>query len=666
MRRAAALFAAFFSASGAGSVADYRAAAFVPSALLPAAATPPPGTPPTLEQRFLELGAENAAGFVTLTLGGLPALPQASLGAAQPVPASTASVALATEPAGADPFAADAAHAYFRRVPIELSTNADTLDTPRLIFVEAHGASASARVFVGADFNADASAQSSEVLCSATADSVAPARCIVDLADSAAANTDVGSAWILVDAPAGAASNAIDVSWAVVPVRTATATRALVAGAQLVSGPGHAEAGADIPLRLFNRSNAPLAAGQRYFGALLIDAAAPGDGYRAGQALLLPFALTRRSASDDVAVALTPLALPDDFAPALLARPGEAWRHVFVDVPPNAAQLLVRAPAAFHLQRAEFPQPDPSPLVADAPANGARVDSAPVAGAQQVELSAANGLQPGRWYVVAPNDSLGAEAANSVEATIALAADAPTLSAGAYYNPGRSGSGAFVSQAHGVQALTWYTFFEDGTPTWYTAQASAPAVNASVWTAPLYRSTWNGAASSQLRVGYVTLTTIANDRMIFSRYLEGSFSSEPMQWIGVSGCPQVAGASVNLNGLWYSTNLSGAGMDTIAAPELQFNAFYFYDSVGIPRWLVGQTAPFANAGVLTMQQKQGYCPVCASSAATGQAAGTLSVTYANGDAGQVTTAFALQPPLSGRWETSLPLTRLTGSSACTP
>ena len=53
----------------------------------------------------------------------------------------------------------------------------------------------------------------------------------------------------------------------------------------------------------------------------------------------------------------------------------------------------------------------------------------------------------------------------------------PTVMQG-YFNPNRSGHGMFLSQADSAWALVWYTYLEDGTPTWYLAANAAPGANA--------------------------------------------------------------------------------------------------------------------------------------------------------------------------------------------
>ena len=63
----------------------------------------------------------------------------------------------------------------------------------------------------------------------------------------------------------------------------------------------------------------------------------------------------------------------------------------------------------------------------------------------------------------------------------------------------------FLSQVANVWALVWYTYLEDGTPTWYYAGGNAPAANEGTWRVPLTRYTWNGTPVFST-VGEVILT----------------------------------------------------------------------------------------------------------------------------------------------------------------
>jgi hypothetical protein len=341
---------------------------------------------------------------------------------------------------------------------------------------------------------------------------------------------------------------------------------------------------------------------------------------------------------------------------------------VFIDLPGNATSLSVTvseggaaAALSFYAVRADFPAAALSPQIAAAPAPpGAASWSIGGAVSQKTVVIPASG---GRWYIVATNPG-ASEATFTLATQVAVNTTAASpLQAGNYFNPQRGGHGIFLSQASGQQVVDWYTFLEDGTPTWYLAQNGAPAAGSGVWSSTLYRAAWDGSGGTPTPVGDVTLTATSADHAMFSWHLYGQGGSEAFELLARPECVD-AGGSVNLNGEWYPPALSGIGFDALVIPGQQFDAFYLYDDGGNPRWVVGAQGPFAASATVPMLQASGFCPLCAWQALTTQAAGSLTVAYANATGGQLSAAITLQAPLSGRWSFDQPIARLTGAAGC--
>jgi hypothetical protein len=402
-----------------------------------------------------------------------------------------------------------------------------------------------------------------------------------------------------------------------------------------------------------------------YYGAILIDAA-PGS--QQGLAGFVPFAFTRNSGGDDVADALHSGALHSlHYSPV-----STTLQHVFIDVPVGATSLEVDTSldiaadtqVSFAVVRADFPQSSASPQVVAAP------NTAPVASWVLNAITQNNKtvvpVTPGRWYLVSQYSSSRAGASVQLSTLLNFGgATPPTLTPGNYFNPQRSGHGIFLSQAAGQQVIDWYTFREDGTPTWYLAQGAAPAGEVGAWSADLYRASWNGSSGAPTRVGEVVLTATSPNHAMFSWHLDGTSGSEAFELIANPACVNVNG-NVNLNGEWFPPAQAGYGFDALVLPGQQFDAFYMYDASGNPRWVVGANGPFAASSTIAMLQSTGFCPVCAYQALTTQPAGNMTVTYTNGSSGQLNTAIALNAPLSGTWNVNQPIARLTGTSTCTP
>ncbi len=504
-------------------------------------------------------------------------------------------------------------------------------------------------------------------LCATLANGVSSAICVADIR---AANLQVAQYTITVSAQTASAGRAFQVNWAGLLMAGTGKPVTLIA-----TGPGHVAADQAFPLRLL----APYAEGARNFAVVLFDG---GDGQDA--AGVLPLAWTPSFAFVDGNRPQMLLQNPSVWSSLLLPgglAPGQSMTRAYFDLPPNAGTTPY-APIAVTLVNDYYSDVDWYAAHTGFPGESASFLVGPAPAAQTVLHGNATFTiqkpQAGRWFIVVrntnPSTTLddntlflfgnpvdpGLPALNGNIAT-------PTLAPGLYYNPQRSGHGVSLSQAGGQQMLFWYTYLEDGTPTWYLAQATAPAANTGWWTAPLYRSAWSGSGYALTRVGSVLLTPTATNKFIFTWYLEDKAGSEVFDILARTGaCPRFNGQTTNFTGAWYAPMLSGYGMDVLALPEQQFNLFYLYDDIGIARWGVGNSLPFLASTAMGFRQGSGFCPTCTYNPPTFQSMGSVNIDYASNHGGNLATNLQLQPPLSGTWITNQAMQRLTGSSACTP
>ena len=617
---------------------------------------------------FRVIAAPEPVGNADFQISGLAALPQASFTATSLVPATTTNLTLGVDPQPVnlyDNFPGSGKQ--FVLFPNVYQHGVDTAAYGRLFIVEIAASNAPlADLYAGIDSNGDGLPNQAEQACRATATSgsTAAARCVVDLSGAGQVNV-----WALVDVPSGTAGVNYSVTLGSgIPSVNTRAPSGLVAQQLHVAGPGHVDAGAAFPLRVFWGPDGaddatPLLGQGTYYGGIMIDGTRGLDAASLGQSGVVPLSLTR-GAGDDIADALH-----SGVERTLYYAAGESLRHTFIDAPPGTAAILVDSrlasgsgPLSFSLVRADFPQSSASPQIAAAPVSGGALSWTlnAVATEQNLTLSI---VSPGRWYIASQNG--GGDAA-AVVLSVRLqpgTAPVPALAPGNYFNPQRSGHGIFVSQAAGQQVVDWYTYLADGTPAWYVAQGAAPPATAGSWSSTLYRVTWDGATGTPTPVGDAVLTMTAADQAIFSWHLFGESGSEAFMLLAPPDCVS-AGGSVNLSGEWYAPAQSGYGFDALVLPGQQFDAFYMYDGLGNPRWVVGANGPFAASSTIAMLQSTGFCPVCAYQALTTQTAGSMTIAYANGSGGQLTTAIALNPPLSGTWNISQPIARLTGTAQC--
>ena len=626
------------------------------------------------QQPFVEIPSPGPRGNAILHADGLSALAHGTYSATAIVAPNTTQVLLPVDPKPSALYTLPGSGKQVFLIPHVHSEGdpANPLDG-RVEIIEVTTSNApGVTLYAGIDSNGDGIPQQSEQVCQSvtSANSAQRAYCLVDLRNVSS------PVWIIVQVSAGQAGATYAMTlneaqpFAYSPLNTAGSD-----SGQVVTGPGHVPALTRFPLRLSWMLGYP----NRYFGAILIDGA-PGLG---GQSGLLPFAITRSAGGDDpgdVGIFARPGGTVNvdvqggTFAGTI--EPGESVSHAFIDIPKGVSSLTLmpgvtdesagaQVALRLYVARADFPPASSSPSIAAAPPETAAVDARPVIGPPAGSTSYSIGVSPGRWYLVMSNPG---STRTSYSISYLLQYDGsqnPPIAAGAYYNPQRSGHGIFLSEASGQQALDWYTYLEDGTPTWYQAQAAAPNLAGSVWTSPLYRVNWDGAkVDSRTVVGDVALTPVGATDLIFSWHLDSLAGSERFSRLGAGPCPTFGGAVTNFNGAWYAPAQSGYGMDVGALADLQFAAFYFYDDLGIARWGSGAAAPFSAGSTIDLTQNRGFCPLCDYVAVTTQPLGTLTVNYASASAGTYASDLVLKSPLSGTWSIEQATTRLTGSPVC--
>ncbi|MCB1610480.1 MAG: hypothetical protein KDI60_01665 [Xanthomonadales bacterium] len=212
--------------------------------------------------------------------------------------------------------------------------------------------------------------------------------------------------------------------------------------------------------------------------------------------------------------------------------------------------------------------------------------------------------------------------------------------AGLWYNPARSGHGMDLQFAGNTQFVTWYTYNDDGTPTWY--QAVAPRANP--WVAELKRYTWNGSAAVGSSVGQMRLEFADAGNVSFGWTLGTRSGTEPMQAQLASYTP----SNPNRNGTWYHAAEPGWGFSLYTGGDARVGIIYFYDGSQQPRWVLGQGSNAASER-MTMASYQGFCPDCTAIAPTSSAAGFIDFSFDGARLGSATTDVYHAGASSAHW-----------------
>lgn len=592
--------------------------------------------PGELPQR-LDLGAVADAGLRVLELSGLASLEalQIEAGALTPVVAErrVLSASASSEDAYAFPQAAG--------FHVMLDLPAATSSTPRRFRLSAEASSASGNtlgLYAGIDYDADGRPDTLEQLCVARGG--AP-RCELDIAQTGSLNR----IWVMARHESGAGRADAEVELRAALLDPQPSGRAEVAASAAAVVP----AGSAFPLRL-SWNDAGFQPGERRAFLLTLRARAGAE----------PFARIPVSLLRDASVPV-PRPLIEGQDVSLRLAPGESRTAFFIDVPAESRRALLRADGGdVRIDVARDPAPTmpravpPSSL---SPAlNGVVGTSVSTEVPPQL-------LAPGRLWVIVRN--VGSEPAQTAVSLRLDAQQQVSPRFGAWYNPQRSGSGLFLYGIGSSWGFVWYSYLEDGTPTWYIGSAAAPSAADSAWTAPVLRMSWSGGIARPTQVGRLVIAPTGRDRMQLGFELDGQFGSEPLQWIGSERCADAQGQSLDLDGLWYDASNSGFGYSLDASPDAEVMASFLYDGRGWPRWVLGSGRPF-GAGPIDMLQFRGTCPLCDYSPVQAQPAGRLQVVYASGQPQRLDIAVDFAAPLSGSWVRSHPMNRLSSSLGCPP
>ena len=187
------------------------------------------------------------------------------------------------------------------------------------------------------------------------------------------------------------------------------------------------------------------------------------------------------------------------------------------------------------------------------------------------------------------------------------------LEPGVWFNPARDGHGMEFNRLGDSWFLLWYSYDQQGEPTWYLAQAEAQRED--FWQAPLMRFVWQGDAAHGQEVGLVQMAADQQGRQRFSAGLLGSGMTEPLVGIEpVGGC-----AVPDPSGAWFAPQEPGWGFTLLAGADLSSEVYYLYDEYGNPRWVLGQAEP--DEPMTQSYFVGGFCPWCSWQAPTAIAAG---------------------------------------------
>jgi len=624
-----------------GSVTLRRVGGGTPDLTLPVAIYLSGGEVPPLQAR----NVSGDRGFVDFNLGDLVSLGNARFAATDLAVPVTEQQGLLQDSTNTDPYDNLSDGVFFRNVSINFNDGrSHTVQVNATLVPASTPAAQDFDLFVGVDSDGDGQPEKSEERCSSTS-SGATEGCSFTVTHPG--NNVPITVWGLVQNWTASTAGARDTA-----LLEMAAIDSLPSARQKATGPGNVPARTAFSARLVY-DDPTFLNGQSRFGFLIVDR---GPGVNA---IRVPFKLTRNSATP------SPFAMSAGADRSIVLPAGAAQEFTYIDVPAGATQLTVSTTSSanvdLYLARVAPIAPAAAiPTIAAAPARGSATASATTASGNET-ITVAN-PPAGRWYLTPVNTS-GATANLTLRATIA--GTTPTIRSGGYFNPERSGHGVFLYPAGDQLAGLWYTYFADGTPTWYYLQGPAPGPNG-FWSGQLFRSAWNGSANVLTEVGTATASPTGADEFTFSYNLDGETGSEALRKFG-GGCPTLSGSPLNVSSHWFNPATSGSGYSVQMFPNYEFYTVFAYDGLGQPRYLIAERAPFGGATASTsLEQINGFCPLCTKTEPTRSVIGTFSRSFSGGTFANITLNGTFQNGVQGTWTRNEPVGALGSLQGCTP
>lgn len=436
-------------------------------------------------------------------------------------------------------------------------------------------------------------------------------------------------------------------------------------GNLVVTGPGHVPPGDEFPVHLA-WSDSDWRPGEERVGHLLVHST-PGV-----LAYYEPVWLARRARPSSPRILAS--GVPED----VWLQPGQSHDQLVFDIPPNAGSVTfgtVAGSAGSHPAstgagsvrlEAHFAGAPEGPAPGKAPSGPPTSVSSVPGSVQSIVLDASIlATRHGRWFV-RPVNTGPSGASVRVTATLGALTQPAGLRKGSYYDPERGGHGVFLYPAGNQWVLIWYTYLDDGTPTWYYAQGLTPGANG-IWTGSLYRAAWNGTGNQLSQIGRVLLTPAGSGALTMAYQFDGRAGSETMQPF-LSGCPQVNGANLDASAHWFDPEMPGYGYSVQVHPNYEFHAFFGYDALGMPRFLVAERGGRFDAaeGSLGLQQLHGFSPFSPHRQPTRSTVGSLSRRFGANGVERLGVTATFTNGVAGSWSRDADVVALTERQSCVP
>jgi len=346
-------------------------------------------------------------------------------------------------------------------------------------------------------------------------------------------------------------------------------------------------------------------------------------------------------------------------------------RQLYIDLPETAIELQIDILG--QSMNANLSFLDFDALAASVPATPLAPEdfvtgSQPISGGRRISIAAANGetLGAGRWFVVIDNLA-AAERVFVVNATVQESAAVGNLR-GLWGPLHRTiNQGIDWQIGGGGNFAVWYTYDEDGLPTFYISNTVPPVDGSSIYNAILFRATSNDQRNFLTPVGEVQITSVAPGRLMYAWRLNGNHGSEMYRTNIDSSCPLIGGVPSQRTGHWVSPDTSAGGVTLLSIANAEAWIRYYYDNLNRPRWVLAdeELPPTLPDGVsMEVLDFRGFCIYCDPSPISREVVGTLERQFIDSGTTREVSDFLAGPPINASVQNDRAIVRATFTPAC--
>jgi len=501
-------------------------------------------------------------------------------------------------------------------------------------------------LFIGRDLNGDGQPQVEELVCQSIS--------VTDLERCQVQKPTPGNWWVLVQNFASSFGGEDNVPYEIA-VLTASTDRSLVS-----FGPGVHNGGAlSLPVYW---DQPEMLRDQRWVGAIGL-ASSPDEFADLGVTSVAVLRTTNAAVQE---TAIFPGRDNDVVIPG-----NTRHRQLYIDLPETAIELQIDILG--QSMNANLSFLDFDALAASVPATPLAPEdfvtgSQPISGGRRISIAAANGetLGAGRWFVVIDNLA-AAERVFVVNATVQESAAVGNLR-GLWGPLHRTiNQGIDWQIGGGGNFAVWYTYDEDGLPTFYISNTVPPVDGSSIYNAILFRATSNDQRNFLTPVGEVQITSVAPGRLMYAWRLNGNHGSEMYRTNIDSSCPLIGGVPSQRTGHWVSPDTSAGGVTLLSIGNAEAWIRYYYDNLNRPRWVLAdeELPPTLPDGVLMeVLDFRGFCIYCDPSPISREIVGTLERQFIDSGTTREVSDFLAGPPLNASVQNDRAIVRATFTPAC--